>query len=126
MEFEVGEWVFLHLRPYRQMSVALRRNLKFAPRYYGPFQVLKRVGKVAYTLDLSTGSQIFPTFHVSCLKRKLGQHTVAISQLPQISSEVTLTLELQLILDRGLKKKGNRATTKLLTQWVGTASEEAT
>jgi hypothetical protein len=36
-EFEVGYWAFLHLRPYRQMSLALRRSLKLAPCYYGPF-----------------------------------------------------------------------------------------
>lgn len=39
-EFEVGAWVYVRLQPYRQVSVALRRNAKLAPRYYGPFQIL--------------------------------------------------------------------------------------
>jgi hypothetical protein len=124
--FEVGDWVFLQLRPYRQMSIALRQNLKLEPRYYRPFQVIKRVGQVAYTLELPPGSQIFPTFHVSNLKKKLGHHTEAITQLLYISPEGTLSPVPEKLLECQLKKKGQRATTEVLTQWAGTEAEEAT
>ena len=33
-EFQVGDQVFLKLQPYRKLSVALRRNFKFNPRFY--------------------------------------------------------------------------------------------
>lgn len=53
VSFEVGEMVYLKLRPYRHKSLAKWVNEKLAPRYYGPFQVLARVGVVAYKLLLS-------------------------------------------------------------------------
>lgn len=50
-EFSVGDWVYLRLQPYRQTSLALLRAIKLGPRFYGPYQILERVGTVAYRLD---------------------------------------------------------------------------
>lgn len=49
-EFAVGDWVYLKLQPYVQSSVASRANHKLCFCYYGPYQILHRVGKVAYQL----------------------------------------------------------------------------
>ncbi|GAA0145053.1 hypothetical protein LIER_05334 [Lithospermum erythrorhizon] len=51
--FKVGEQVYLKLQPYRQNSVALRKNLKLVAKYYGPFEVLEKIGPVAYRIKLS-------------------------------------------------------------------------
>jgi len=104
-EFEVGDWVFLRLRPYRQMSVILLRNLKLSLRYYGPFQVVQRIKTVAYKLDLPPSSQIFHIFHVSHLKKKLGDQIVPLPELPTLTIEGTLTPEPAAVLDRRLKKR---------------------
>ena len=50
--FQVGDWVFLRLQPYKQKSITSKGKWKLSPRFYGPFQVLQRVGEVAYRLDL--------------------------------------------------------------------------
>ncbi|XP_041016742.1 uncharacterized protein LOC121259276 [Juglans microcarpa x Juglans regia] len=42
----------LRLQPYCQKTVALRRNMKLAPRFYGPFKVLQKLGSMAYHLEL--------------------------------------------------------------------------
>ncbi|CAA0840484.1 Unknown protein, partial [Striga hermonthica] len=80
--FTPGEYVYLKLRPFRQRTTAQRAATKLGVRYYGPYQILKRIGQVAYRLELPESSQIHPVIHVSQLKRILGEAQKYCEELP--------------------------------------------
>ena len=69
LEFEVGDHVFLKVMPKRGV-VRFGKRGKLSSRYIGPFEVLKRVGTVAYRLALPPSlSSVHAVFHVSMLKK---------------------------------------------------------
>lgn len=83
VEFAVGDWVYVRLRPYRQVSVAGHNNYnKLLKRFFGPYQITERLGKVAYRLELPSNSKIHPIFHCSVLKPHQGPPTDTLSPLP--------------------------------------------
>ncbi|KAI4355569.1 hypothetical protein L6164_004329 [Bauhinia variegata] len=124
-EFKVGDWVFLKLQPYRQSSINNRPFHKLSALYYGPYQVLERIGNVAYKLALPSDAKIHDVFHVSLLKKHHGQK-IPQSTLPPFSEEGDMPIVPIAILDRRMKKKKNQAITEVLIQWAHTTAEEAT
>ena len=69
LEFEVGDHVFLKVIPKRGV-VRFGRRGKLSPRFIGPFEILERIGTVAYRLALPPSmSGVHEAFHVSMLRR---------------------------------------------------------
>jgi hypothetical protein len=69
--FELGDFIYLKLQPYVQTSVATRACHKLSFRYFGPYQIIAKVGKVAYKLLLPNSITMHPVFHVSQLKKAI-------------------------------------------------------
>ena len=92
----------------------------------GPFQILQKVGQVAYKLDLPEGSQIHPVFHVSNLKAKLGAHVIPRPALPTVSAEHILAPEPVAVLDTRTHQLRNRLITQVLVQWQDESKDDAT
>lgn len=65
VHFEVGDHVFLKFQPYRFCSLATRPNKKLNPHLYEPYEIVEKVGTVAYRLSLPPIVKIHPVFHVS-------------------------------------------------------------
>lgn len=87
-EFEVGNWVWLRLQPYRQNSVSHRTCIKLAKRYYGPFMIKQKVSSAAYRLKLPVGCNLFPVFHIALLKPFQGSRSEeTTSLLPLLATE---------------------------------------
>jgi hypothetical protein len=124
--FKLGQAVYLRLQPYRQTSVNHRRALKLAPRFYGPFTIVRKVGEVAYELDLPPESRIHPVFHVSQLKPKLGSSSSVVPKLPPVDSNGVAQPEPLEILDHHSRPRHNRPFIELLVRWDGQSANDAT
>jgi hypothetical protein len=65
--------VFFRLQPYKHSLLKRSGAEKLNLRFYGPYKIIRKVGEVAYELELLEGSKNHNVFHVSCLKKDLGQ-----------------------------------------------------
>ncbi|GJV92964.1 putative reverse transcriptase domain-containing protein [Tanacetum coccineum] len=89
LEFEVGDQVLLKVSPWKGV-IRFGKKGKLAPRYVGPFEILKRVGPVAYRLRLPEElSSVHDTFHVSNLKKCLADTNLHVP-LDKIKVDKTL------------------------------------
>ncbi|GJR69207.1 putative reverse transcriptase domain-containing protein [Tanacetum coccineum] len=72
LEFSVGDYALLKVSSWKGV-VRFRNKWKLAPRFVGPFEIVEKVGPVAYRLDLPAELDGFhDTFHVPNLKKCLA------------------------------------------------------
>lgn len=98
-EFEVGEWFYLKLQPYRQSSVFKRINQKLASKFFGPFKITEHNGSIVYRLNLPGESKMHTVFHISLLRRKIGEDIDVRTNLPPYSQEGLPALEPEQVLE---------------------------
>ncbi|GJY15549.1 hypothetical protein Tco_0385971 [Tanacetum coccineum] len=78
LEFSVGDYVLLKVSPWKGV-VRFGKKGKLAPRFVGPFEIIEKVGHVAYRLDfLEELNSAHDTFHVSNLKKCLADPTLKV------------------------------------------------
>lgn len=125
-QFMVGDQVLLKLQPYAQQSVVNRPYPKLSYKYFGPYQILERIGEVAYKLDLPVAAKVHPVFHVSQLKPFTASYTPVFSELP-VAPDLTAAAPVPVaILQRRLVRKGNAAAPQVLIKWAHLPDEMAT
>ena len=70
-----------------------KKDNKLSPKYYGPYKVLKNIGTMAYKLELLASSRVHPIFHVSCLKKVIGDKIPVQKIFPELDEEGHIILE---------------------------------
>ncbi|GJZ37440.1 putative nucleotidyltransferase, ribonuclease H [Tanacetum coccineum] len=124
--FQVGDYAFLKIQPYRQKSLAKRRYEKLSPRSFGPYRVKRAIGPVAYDLKLPDDAKIHPVFHVSMLKPVHGSFSPdSVASLPitknwEIDVQSASTVDHRWVLEAG------QPVLELLVSWNQRPLEEAT
>nr|GEZ85049.1 putative reverse transcriptase domain-containing protein [Tanacetum cinerariifolium] len=105
MEFEVGDMVMLKVSPWKGV-IRFGKHGKLSPLYIGPFKIIKRIGSVAYKLELPKKLHgIHNTFHVSNLKKCLADEKLVIPlEEIQLDDKMHFIEELVEIIDREVKQ----------------------
>ncbi|XP_042415172.1 uncharacterized protein LOC122004331 [Zingiber officinale] len=126
LEFFVGDHVFLRVSTTKGVK---RFGLKgkLAPRYIGPFQILERIGEVAYRLALPPSlTKVHDVFHVSMLRKYVPHPShiligVSVVLQPDISYE---EIPVQ-ILDRKERQLWNKIIRLVKVGWRHHSDKEA-
>ena len=127
LEFEVEDRVFLKLSPWKGV-VRFEKRGKLNPRYIGPFEIVERIGPVAYRLDLPEElSRVYNVFYISILRKYIPDPSQVL-ETPEIELRDDLSYEEQpvQILGREEKELRNKTISLVKVLWRNHLVEEAT
>ncbi|WMV41725.1 hypothetical protein MTR67_035110 [Solanum verrucosum] len=126
-QFQVDDWVFLKVSPMKGV-MRFGKKWKLSPRYVGPYKILKRIGKVAYELELSVElAAMHPVFHISLLKKYMGD-PASIVPLESVVVKDSLSYEdvpIE-ILNRQVRRLRNKEVALVKVLWRSQSVEGAT
>ncbi|KAI3726792.1 hypothetical protein L1987_66598 [Smallanthus sonchifolius] len=127
LEFQIGDRVLLKVSPWKGV-VRFGKKGKLAPRYVGPFEILERIGPVAYKLRLPQGlSGIHDTFHVSNLNKCLADDPLPIPlDEIQIDDKLRFVEEPVEIMDRDVKRLRQSRIPVVKVRWNSKRGHEFT
>ncbi|KAL4025841.1 hypothetical protein IC575_014247 [Cucumis melo] len=127
LEFEVGDMVFLKVAPMKGVLRFVKKG-KLSPRFVGPFEILERIGPVAYRLALPPSfSAVHDVFHVSMLRKYVADPTHVVDFEPlQVSENLSYEEQPVEVLAREVKKLGSREISLVKVLWQNHGVEEAT
>ena len=127
MEYDVGEKVFLRVSPWRGIA-RFGKHGKLSPRYVGPYEILERIGPLAYRLALPRElSQVHDVFHVSMLRRYRSDpsHVIDVTDV-EVSERVTYEEKPEEILEREVKRLRTKEIPMVKVKWSYHSPREAT
>ena len=127
VEFEVGEKVFLKVSPTKGV-MRFGRKGKLSPKFIGPYEILDRVGSVAYRLALPLElERVHNVFHVSQLKRYIPDPSHVLEpEVVELDPNLSYEEYPIKILDSKTRETRSNVTRLLKILWSNHGTEEAT
>ena len=127
LEFDVGDKVFLKVAPMKGV-MRFEKKGKLSPQFVGPFEILERVGVVAYRLALPPSlSAVHNVFHVSMLRKYVADTSHVVDYEPlEIDEHLSYVEQPVEILAREVKMLRNRSIPLVKVLWWNHRMEEAT
>ncbi|GJU29941.1 putative reverse transcriptase domain-containing protein [Tanacetum coccineum] len=127
LEFQVGDHVMLKVSPQKGV-IQFGKREKLNPRYIGPFKILKRVGPVAYTLEIPEElSNVHSTFYVSNLKKCLSNESLVILMKElRLDDKLNFVEEQIVIMDRKVKRLRQSRIPIIKVRWNSKRGQEFT
>ncbi|KAI0524545.1 hypothetical protein KFK09_003919 [Dendrobium nobile] len=117
VEFNVGDFVFIKIRPMKGV-LRFGKVGKFSPRYIGPFEIVERIGKVAYRLTLPTTYAVHNVFHVSSLRKYISDDpSKIILEDVDLQPDLTYVEEPDRILEFSVKQLRSREISFVKVLW---------
>ncbi|RVW36298.1 hypothetical protein CK203_106818 [Vitis vinifera] len=117
VQFEVGDFVYLKLRPYHLRSLAKRPNEKLSLQYFGPYKVVQQIGSMAYKLEFPSSTTIHLVFHVSQLKQALGSADLCQPLSLILADDLEWLVEFDQVLHIRQSPNNNPPVIEVLIQW---------
>ena len=127
IRYEIGEKVFLKVSLWKKV-MRFGKKGKLSPRFIGPYEVIEKVGPMAYRLALPPDlEKIRNVFHVSMLRRYRSDpsHVVS-SETIELRPDLTYEEEPIEILIREVKELRNKKIQFVKVLWINHKIEEAT
>ncbi|GFS42569.1 hypothetical protein Acr_00g0080620 [Actinidia rufa] len=127
LEFGEGDHVFLKISPSKGINRFGKRG-KLKPRYIGPFEILQRIGTVAYRIALPLElSHVHDVFHVSMLRKYVHDPAHVIHHYPLNMREDLSYVEKPIeIIDRRDQVLRNKVIPLVRVLWRNHSYEEST
>ncbi|XP_068657873.1 uncharacterized protein [Aristolochia californica] len=120
LSYDPGDYVWLRLQHYRQLSLTASKHHKLSPKFYGPFQILDRIASVAYRLKLLLYAKVHDVFHFSLLKPFHGDSPMLHIPLPPLEDGRVLSTPVHVL--QACRVHG---AWEILVHWAETNSVEA-
>ena len=104
----------------------LGKYKKLAFRYYGPYEIVKRIGEQSYKLALPPHLHIHDVFHVSLLKQYIAnsEHILNTDDTILVNQE-EFPMKPEMILETKERNLRRRTIREVLVKWSGYPAEDA-